>query len=101
MREQPAVKTLETIANTLVGLGRYPSQTDAIRAIALDQIDRKIALYERRAKRFERKHRAGFAAFTKRLQHRATIRQEDEWMEWETTLEMLNEWRNAKKALED
>ncbi len=101
MLEQPAVKTLETIANTLVGLGRYPSQTDAIRAIALEQINRKIASYERRVKNFERKHHARFETFTKRLQSRATIRQEDEWMEWEAAIEMLDEWRNAKKALEN
>ena len=81
MLEQPAVRTLETIANTLVGLGRYPSQTDAIRAIALEQINRKIASCERRVKKFEKKHRVGFEIYTKRIQHRATILQEDEWME--------------------
>jgi len=101
MLEQPAVKTLETIANALVGLGRYPSQTDAIRAIALEQINRKIASYERRVKNFERKHRVSFETFTKRLQNRATIRQEDEWMEWEAALDMLDEWRKARKAIEN
>ena len=90
MLEQPAVKTLETIANTLVGLGQYKSQSDALRAIAIEQVNRKIALYERRVKRFEKKHRATFDKFTKRLRQRATANQEDEWMEWEAALEMLN-----------
>jgi len=101
MLEQPAIKALKVIANTLVGTGRYRTQTDAIRAIALEQIDRKIALYERRVKHFQKKHHIGFEAYTKRLKQHATIIQEDEWMEWEAALEMLTEWRNAKKALEN
>lgn len=101
MLERPAVRTLETIAKTLVGLGRYSSQTDAIRALALDQINRKIACYERRVKNFERKHRASFETFTARLQNRATIRHEDEWMEWEAAIEMRDGWRKAKRALEN
>ncbi len=100
MLEQPAVRALEKIANTLVGLGRYSSQTDAIRAIALEQVERKIALYARRAKHYEKKHRTSFESFTKRLRNRATPRLEDEWMEWEAALDMLDEWRQAKKAIE-
>jgi hypothetical protein len=101
MIHQPAVRTLETIANTLVGLGKYKSSTDALRAMAIDQVNRKIAHYDRRVKRFEKKHRASFEKFGKRLQHRATIQLEDEWMEWEAALEMLAEWRKTKKALEN
>jgi Arc/MetJ-type ribon-helix-helix transcriptional regulator len=101
MLEQPAIRTLETIANTLVGMGRYESQSDAIRAIALQQVDRKIALYARRVKQLEKKYRTSFEGFGKRLRQRATPRQEDVWMEWEATLDMLEEWRNAKKAIEN
>lgn len=101
MLEQPAIKALEIIANTLVGTGRYQTQTDAIRGIALEQINRKISLYASRVKRFEKKHRASFETFGKRLRGRATVRQEDEWMEWEAALAMLATWRKAKKALEN
>jgi hypothetical protein len=101
MLDQPAIKTLEIIANALVGTGRYRTQTDAIRAIALEQIDRKIAFYERRAKHFQKKHGVSFEAFTKRLKRRATMNQEDEWMEWESALAMRDEWRNAKKAIQN
>ncbi|MBI5032375.1 MAG: hypothetical protein HZB51_17755 [Chloroflexi bacterium] len=101
MLDQPAIRTLEAIANALVSTGRYKTQTDAIRAMALEQIVRKIALYERRAKQFQKKHRVSFEAYTKKLKRHATMRQEDEWMEWEAALDMLDEWRNAKKALEN
>ncbi|MBI5305571.1 MAG: hypothetical protein HY868_25805 [Chloroflexi bacterium] len=101
MLEPPAIKTLEVIANTLVGMGRYPTQTDAIRGIAIEQINRKISLYESRVKRFEKKHRVNFDTFGKRLRGRATMRQEDEWMEWEAALAMLAAWRKAKKAIEN
>ena len=101
MLEQPAVRTLEAIANALVGMGRYKSQSEAIRAIAVEQVDRKIALYARRVRQFEKKHRTSFANFGKRLRQRATTRQEDEWMEWEAALDMLEEWRKAKKELEN
>ncbi len=101
MLEQPALKTLETIANTLVGLGRYKSQADAVRGIAVEQADKKILLYERRVKRFEKKHRVKFEAYSRRLENRATTKQEDEWMEWEAAREMLAAWQRAKKALEN
>ncbi len=101
MLEQPAVRTLEAVVNTLVRTGQYKSQTDAIRAMAMEQIEHKIALYERRVKRFEKKHRTNFAAYTKRLRNRATISEEDEWMEWESAVDMLEAWQKAKKALEN
>ena len=101
MLDQPAIRTLEAIANSLVSTGRYRTQTDAIRAMALDQIDRKIASYERRVKQFQKKHRVGFEAYTRKIKRHATMQQEDEWMEWEAALDMLDEWRTAKEALEN
>ncbi len=100
MLEQPAIKTLETIANTLVGMGRYKSQADAVRAIAIEQTEKKINLYERRVKRFQKKHRVDFEEYGKRLKNRATTKQEEEWLEWEAAREMLAAWQRAKKALE-
>lgn len=101
MLDRSAIKVLEVIANTLVDTGRYQNQADAIRGIAIEQINRKIALYESRVRRIQRKHRTSFETYTKRLRGRATIRQEDEWMDWETALAMLTAWRKAKKALEN
>jgi len=100
MLGQPAARTLEAVVDTLVRTGQYKTQTEAIRAIALEQIDRKITLYERRVKRFGKKHRTNFEAYTKRLRNHATVTQEDEWMEWEAALDMLEAWLKAKKALE-
>jgi len=85
----------------MVSLGRYKSQADAIRAMAVEQAQKKIAHYERRVKRFQKKHRTSFENYTKRLQNRATITQEDEWMKWETAIDMLEAWRTASKALEN
>ncbi len=101
MLEQPAVKTLEAIVDTLVRTGQYKTQSDAIRAIAIEQIDHKIAAYARRVKRFETRHRMKFDAYTRRLKNRATVSEEDEWMEWEAAVDMLAAWQNAKKALEN
>ena len=101
MLEQPAIKALEAIAITLVGTGRYQTQAEAIRAIALEQINRKISAYDRRVKQFERKHRTNFEAFGKRIRNRATVRQEDVWMEWEAAIAMREAWRKAKKAIEN
>lgn len=101
MLEQPAIQAIETIASMLVGTGRYPTQADAIRAMAIEQVDRKIALYESRVKRLEKKHGVKFETFGKRLRGRATIQQEDEWMDWEAALAMLAAWRKAKRAIEN
>lgn len=99
MLEQPAVKTLEAIVDSLVRTGHYETQADALRAIAMEQIKRKISSYERRIKRFERKHRTNFEAYTRRLRNRATVTQEDEWMEWESAVDMLEAWRRAGRGL--
>jgi hypothetical protein len=101
MLEQPAIHAIETIANILVRSGRYPTQADAIRAMAIEQVDLKISFYESRVKRFEKKHRMDFEAFGKRLRGRATTRQEDEWMEWEESLAMLAAWRKTKRAIKN
>ena len=101
MLEQPAMKVLKVIASTLVGTGHYGTQAEAIRAIALDQVNRKISTYDRRVKQFERKHHTSFEAFGKHLQNRATVRQEDEWMEWEAAIAMREAWRKAKRTLEN
>jgi hypothetical protein len=99
MTQITATQTLTTIANTLVATGKYPSPAEALRALALDQINRKISLYERRVRRFEKKHRTTFEKFSRRLHGRASLRQEDEWLEWEAAVEMLAEWRKAKGEL--
>ncbi len=122
MLEQPAVRTLETIANTFVTQGKYKTQAEALRAIALDHVNRSIALYQSRIKRFEKRYRLTpnktikrsprisangfeehwkvFNQFTARLKNRATIQQEDDWMDWEAALEMFEGWHKLKKALE-
>ena len=122
MLEQPAVRTLEKIANIFVSQGKYRTQSDALRAIALDHVDRKIALYQGRVKRFEKKYRVStdgknkrsprlltndfaehwrvFHKFTERLKNRATIPQEDDWMDWEAALEMVEGWQKLKRTLE-
>ena len=119
MLEQPAVKTLETIANAFVLQGKYQTQSDALRAIALDHATRKAAFYQNRIRRFEKKYRLEpktdkrskriarnleahwnvFNQFTARLQNRATIAQEDDWMDWEAALEMYEGWQKMKGAL--
>jgi hypothetical protein len=49
----------------------------------LDYIDRRIAWAQTQVRRFEKKHGQSFAMYSQSLTGRATIADEDEWMEWE------------------
>jgi hypothetical protein len=94
-----ATEILTTIADTLVSLGKYRDRSAAIKGMALDQVDRKIALYQRRLRRLEKKHGMNFEEFTEQLRGKATIADEDEWFEWESAIYMLEEWKNVKGAV--
>jgi len=53
MATTQAIEILTAIADTLVSLGKYPNRSEAIKGMALDQIDRKIAFYQRKLRRLE------------------------------------------------
>jgi len=84
----------------LVRAGFFPTSEQALKHIVLDFIDRRIAWAQAKVRRFEKKHGQSFADYTGTLTGRATSIEEDEWMEWESLLDMLESWRQVKEEVQ-
>jgi len=94
-----AADVLTTIAESLVATKKYKNRDEALYALAISEVDRKIAKYRRRISRLRKKHDMTFDEFTAHLNGRATIEQEDDWLEWEAAIDMLSDWEATKEEL--
>lgn len=93
-------QTIPRITEPLVRAGFYPTSEQALKHIVLDYIDRRIAWAQGQVRHFEKKHGQSFAAYSRSLAEQATIADEDEWMEWESLLDMLESWREVKAEVQ-
>jgi hypothetical protein len=88
------------LTEPLVSTGIYATPEQALKHIVLDYIERQIAWAEAEIGRYEQKYQQTFAEWTESLSGQATITDEDDWMEWEATLDMLDGWRQIKAKVE-
>lgn len=93
-------QTIPLLTEPLVRAGLYPTQDQALKHIVLDYIDRRIAWTQSKVRRLEKKHGQSFASFGETLSGRATVADEDEWMEWESLLDMLESWGEVKAEVQ-
>ena len=93
-------QTIPLITEPLVRAGFYPTSEQALKHIILDYIDRRIARAQVQVRRIEKKHGQSFTAYSRSLTEQATIADEDEWMEWESLLDMLESWRQVKAEVQ-
>lgn len=98
--ETSSTKVLTSIAQSLVTLERYGNVDDALQAIALAEVRRKITHYRRRIRALTRKYSTDFETFSARLQGRATPAEEDDWLAWHSATHMLSDWQRAYEALQ-
>ncbi len=63
------------------------------------RIDQQIALYEEQARAFEARHGMTFEEYTRDLRGRASIAEEDEWMDWEEALVFLRKCNKIKRQI--
>jgi len=85
----------------LVREGIFKSYDELLKSLLLDYIDRQITLYEEEARDFEEKHGMTFEEYTRDLRGRASIAEEDEWMDWEEALVFLRKWTKIKRQTAD
>jgi len=85
----------------LVREGIFKSYDELLKSLLLDYIDRQITLYEEEARAFEEKHGMTFEEYTRDLRGRASIAEEDEWMDWEEALVFLRKWTKIKRQTAD
>ncbi|MBU1660283.1 MAG: type II toxin-antitoxin system Phd/YefM family antitoxin [Chloroflexi bacterium] len=91
---------LPIITEPFVRTGLYNSPDQVIKHIVLDYLERQIAWAEARLQGYEQKYQQPFAEWTQTLSGQATIADEDDWMEWEATRDMLEGWGQIKTQIE-
>jgi hypothetical protein len=71
-------------------LAKYNSIRTFSRGLIRGVTEHKIIHYEHVIKKFERRYSMSFSDFSKKLEQGATIKEEDDWMEWEAAVNILN-----------
>jgi len=88
-------EVLETVAKGMVTAGLYKDTSTAIRALAVEQVERKIAAYREQVQGFERKYQHSLDEHGRFLEGKASMAEEEEWMEWKGAAVMLEAWQKA------
>lgn len=94
-----AQEVLEKVARGMVAAGRYIDVQTAIRALALEQIERKIATYYEQVQAFEKKYGDTLEGHNRSLQGQASMEDEEEWMEWKGAAVMLAAWEQTLREV--
>ena len=98
--DEAALDVLTSVAESLVTTGMYKSPQEAVKGLALAQIERDIAKYRRRIAALQRKYGMSFEEFTAHLQGRATMAEEIDWEEWDTARMMLEIREKSREEIE-
>lgn len=90
---------LETVAHSLIVAGLYKNEESAIKAMAIEQIERKIISYREQVSALEKKHHLFLEEYSRHLEGKATMEEEDEWMEWKGAAVMLEAWQKSLQEM--
>ena len=90
-----AQEVLEKVAKSMVAAGVYKDVDTAIRALAIEQVEHKIAAYQEQVQAFERKYHHSLEEHSHLLEGKASMAEEDEWMEWKGAQVMLEAWHSV------
>jgi hypothetical protein len=91
-------KTLESIAKFFVESGIYESTDEFVCDLVKDVAARKVRAYAKKVKAYVMKF-GSFQEFTRKLQGRASVRDENQWMGWEAAINMLTAWKRVTTEL--
>lgn len=94
-----AQDVLEKVARGMVATGCYKDLQTAIRALALEQIERKIAAYSEQVQAFQKKYGHTLEGHSRSLQGQASMADEEEWMEWKGDAGMLEAWEQTLREV--
>jgi len=97
--ETEYIKRIEHLVKPLIEMGIYDSPEKVLRDLIVNLAKSRISMYERKIRRFESKHKMSFSEFTESLKGKATPKLEDEWMEWESAINMLEAWNRASREI--
>jgi hypothetical protein len=97
----PILEYADRLFAPLVREGIFKSYDELLKSLLLDYIDRQIIFYKEQARAFEVKHEMTFEEYTRNLRGRASIAEEDEWMDWEEALVFLRKCNKIKRQITD
>ena len=93
-------KAIPILIEPLVQTGIYGSQEEALKSLVLRHVQEQIDEAEQEIARFQKKHGTSFEKWSESLVGKATIKEEDDWMEWESVRDMLESWQRIKADVE-
>ncbi len=93
-------KAIPILIEPLVQMGVYRSQEEALKNLVLRYVQEQIDEAEQEIARFQKKYGMSFEEWSDSLVGRATIEEEDDWMEWESARDMLESWQQIKADIE-
>ncbi len=91
-QENLFVQNIYRLMKPLVDSGIYKDEMSALNDIVINFISGKIKSYCSINDQFELKYQKGFEEFSIGMQSKATMLQEDDWMDWKAALEMTKAW---------
>jgi len=97
--ELSSTAVIKQVANSLVATHQYTSVEEALWELALTAVRTKIAYYQRRIRKLEKKYSVDFDTFTDQLQDQANPDEEDDWLAWRSARSMLADWQEAYRDL--
>ena len=93
-------QAIPILTEPFVRAGVFSTSEQAMKHIVLNYIERQISWAEVEIEYFERKYKKSFAEWSKNLTGKATVAEEDDWMEWESLRDMVVGWRELKTEVE-
>lgn len=93
-------KAIPILIEPLVQRGMYGSQEEALKGLVLRYVQEQIIEAEQEIARFQKKYGMSFEEWSDSLVSKATIEEEDDWMEWESARDMLESWQRIKADIE-
>lgn len=93
-------KAIPILIEPLVQMGIYGSQEEALKSLVLRHVQEQIDEAKQKTARFQRKYGMSFEEWSESLVSKATIEEEDDWMEWESARDMLESWQRIKADIE-
>ena len=94
-----AEKIIQNITKPFIMAGLYKDEKSVLTDIVLDYITRKIKQYDKTIRALKKKYKGDFNEFTLAIKNKATLDQEDDWMDWKSAIEMRRSWNNVQKMI--
>jgi len=90
---------ISNIVKPLILSGIYKDEEVALKEIILDHVLRKNQKYKRVILEFQAKYKLNFEEFSEKITNKATVEEEDDWMDWKAAIEMNDAWNKVANMI--